>query len=516
MPLNENSTHTKTFLRQRLTANSLMGAVRFAVVVALYLFIYPFLLRSLGPARFGLWALLCIPSQYLVLGDLGISNALIKLVAEFLPGQARDHLKRLTAAATIIFSVFGALSTIAAFFFRDAILVWLRISPELLSEARILLVGTTLVVWISLLATVHTSVLSGLQRMDWVHGIQIGSSVVNALGIFVVIKLHYGLIAILLCNAAAAVVIWMSAIYLGRSTVRIRWTMFPRTDWSSVRALFSFGALLYIAALSSLLMEPAVKVLLTRYGNLELVSHFELASRIPLQARMLFGYVTSPLLPAASLLMTDLDAIRRLFARAMKLLWFSAVPAFLVLAAFSMPLIHIWLGNDVSATAISMSLLAFGWLFNTMTIPAFLFVQAMNRPRYAMTCAVLQGSICVAGAYILIPHVGLYGAVVSEVVGLICAAIYVLLRFLALCPMSIAETLGFKSAQALTIPAVFGICVFGIAHLVPPTSLAGLIALVCLSLALYFALSFWGTDGRSVAAEFVRDFLPIKNELKTP
>jgi O-antigen/teichoic acid export membrane protein len=516
MESNGTSTELKSFVRRRLMANSLMGIVRFGVVTAIYLFIYPFLLRSLGPAKFGLWALLCIPSQYLALGDLGISNALIKLTSECQPGRDLERLVHLTGAATIIFSLLGGALTITVAVSQNEVMRWLRVDSQLVPDARILLVGMTAVIWISLLASVNTALLSGLHRMDWVHAIQIGSSVINAVGIVLAIKLRGGFAALLISNAAAAFVVWLTAFLLARSVIRIRLMTWPRTNWSSVRSLLSFGAFLYIAALSSLLMEPSVKALLTRYGNLELVSYFELASRIPLQARTLFANVTSPLLPAASLLMTDMQAIRRLFARSMKLLWLSAVPVFLVLAGLGTPIMRVWLDKDIPAVATAMALLSVGWLFNVLTIPAYLFVQGLNHPRSAMICALLQGSICTIGSYLLIPHIGLYGAVLSELVGLFLAAIYVLWRFLALCPMSSSETLGEKGSRTVTVPVIFAGCVFVVAQLIPISSFVGLSALTCLFLALYIGLSTCVEGKRSIVMELVREFLPIKSELRAP
>jgi O-antigen/teichoic acid export membrane protein len=516
MESNGTSMELKRFVRRRLLANSLMGIVRFGMVSAIYLFIYPFLLRSLGPAKFGLWALLCIPSQYLALGDLGISNALIKLASECQPGRDLERLVHLTGAATIIFSLLGGALTVTVFVSQNQIMRWLRIDAQLVPDARILLVGMAAVIWISLLASVNTALLSGLHRMDWVHAIQIGSSVINAIGIVLAIKLRGGFAALLISNAAAAFVAWLIAFLLARSVIRIRLMTWPRTNWNSVRSLLSFGSFLYIAALSSLLMEPSVKALLTRYGNLELVSYFELASRIPLQVRTLFANVTSPLLPAASLLMTDMQSIRRLFARSMKLLWLSAVPTFLVLAGLATPIMRVWLGKDIPLAAIAMALLSVGWLFNVLTIPAYLFVQGLNHPRSAMICALLQGSICAIGSYLLIPHLGLYGAVLSELAGLFLAAIYVLWSFFAVCPMSGKETLGHKGSLTFAAPAIFAGCVFVGAQLIPVSSLVGLSALTFLSVALYIGLSTCMKGNRSIVMELVREFLPRKSALRTP
>src|SRR5271169_4762494 len=190
---NSSPKEIRNFVRRRLAANSLMGVIRFSIITAIYLFIYPFLLRSLGPAKFGLWALFCIPSQYLALGDLGISNALVKLASEYLPGQGQEHTAHLTGTATIIFSLLGVMLTATVLGLQNEILRWLRISPELVPEARILLIGMAAVIWMLLLGNVYMAILSGLHRMDWVHAIQIGGSAISGVGSVLAIKMHGGL-----------------------------------------------------------------------------------------------------------------------------------------------------------------------------------------------------------------------------------------------------------------------------------------------------------------------------------
>src|SRR5258708_28442788 len=106
--------------------------------------------------------------------------------------------------------------------------------------------------------------------MEWVHAIKIGGSAINALGIVLAIKLHGALAGLLLSNTVAALSTWLIAFRLAHSATRIRWTIFPRAEWSALRTPLSFRAFLYVARLSSLLMQPAVYALLTRHGNLQL------------------------------------------------------------------------------------------------------------------------------------------------------------------------------------------------------------------------------------------------------
>lgn len=385
------SSQDTAFVRKRLKINSVSGLFRFAITSAVYLFLYPFLLHALGSERFGLWALLGISAQYAVIGDLGISNALIKQIAEASLDTERNTVRDLAGSATAIFAVIGGISTALIFAFDKAILRALHVQSLLLPEADVLLRGMVLVLWMTLLSNVYTSVLSGLHRMDLTNAIQTAGVVLNAIGSVVAVEFGAGLTGLMLSSAATVMASWAAAVFLVRRTIPGEWFLLPSTHWKVVRGLLSFGGYLYVAGLSTLLLGPMMKVLLTRFGWLEWVADFELASRVVTQIRSLFANAMFPLLPAASLLGRELASVHSLFAKATRLLWSSAVPVFLGLSITAGPLITVWLGHSLPNVQFGLMLLSLGWLCNVMTIAPYLLVQGLDKPHLAMTCSLIQG-----------------------------------------------------------------------------------------------------------------------------
>lgn len=488
-----------------------MGGVRFVVTAAVYFAIYPFMLRSLGAEEFGLWALLCVPGQYIALGDFGISNALIKLISEDYPHEDKERLLQLTGAGVIVFSIVGGAITAIAFLCQREILSWLRIHEILLPDARTLLVGMAAVIWLTLLGNVYIALLSGLHRMDLAHTVQMVNAVLNALGIFLALHWHAGLTGLLLSSAAAALVTWVLAVFLAGRIAGLEWTFLPHFRWSSAKSLLNFGVYLYVAALSALLLEPSIKVLLSRYGSLELVSFFEIASRIVSQTRSFFSNIMLPLLPASSLLMTDPARIRELFSRSMRLLWLTAVPVFVVLAVLAGPIIHAWLGNSIPLAEGALSILALGWLLNVLTLPSYFLVQGMNHPRAAMWCSLMQGLICIGGSYLLIPRLGFYGAIASEAAGVLIAAAYIFYELVLLCPLRTEDLFSNSRVRALGLPAVFGTALWLVARSPAAQSLWAWVPITCAICPLYAVLLYRKSANGFTALEVLRGYLPVNN-----
>lgn len=499
------------FVTRRLAANSVMGGIRFAVTAGAYLAIYPFMLRTLGPAEFGLWALLCLPGQYIALGDFGISNALIKLISEDYPCQDRSRLLQLTGAGVIVFTLVGSLITGAAYLWQNQILSWLRIQPLFIRDARMLLVGTAAVIWLTLLGSLYVALLSGLHRMDLSHTVQMSNAVLNAVGILFALRYGAGLAGLLLSSAFAAAVTWASAVLLARRIARLEWIIAPRLNWNAAKSLVNFGVYLYAAALSTLLLEPSIKILLSRYGNLELVSFFEIASRVLIQARSFFNNIMMPLLPASSLLMTDAVRVRVLFSRSMRLLWLTAIPVFITLSVLAAPIMHAWIGKDIPLAEGCVSILALGWLLNVLALPAYFLVQGLNHPRSAMWCALMQGVICVVGSYILIPRLGFYGAVGSEAVGLSIAAAYIFWQLTLLCPLRCRDVFSNSHARAFGLPLIFGIALLGVSYSPIAQFRWGWILAALAIWGLYAVVLYRRATNGFTAVELLRSYLPLKS-----
>ena len=454
------SSEAHQFLRQRVASNSLMGVVRFVVVSCVYLIIYPVLLKSLGPFRFGVWAILCVPSQYAAIGDMGFSTALSKRIAEAPPNQSSERIREVTSAGTAIFVLVGSLLALFVVVCRHSILQWIHVGPDLVPEADFLLLGMVAVIAIILMGNAYTSVLSGLQRMAWMHAIQLAGAVLNAGCIVAALKLSGTLTSLMLCNVISSTFVWLTAMVLAKRAARIRFSLFPRLRWPVMKSLLRFSAYIGIAGVATMLMEPTLKILLARLDRIESVSYFELASRIVTQSRSLFQFAMLPLLPAASFLADDLPRIQRLYTRSIRVLFALAVPLYLGFVFMSGPIVRIWLGPRAGPVPVGVAILSVGWLFNVLTLPDFLMIQGMNRPQYAMICAVLQGILCVAGAWALIPGTGYLGAFASEALGLTVASAYIRARFLRLSATPMAEALSNSPQRLIVLLALFSACLW--------------------------------------------------------
>src|SRR5437870_2424255 len=96
------ATHRSHHSRVVRNVLSNWGAFVFAALVSFFL--SPFLVRSLGDARYGVWVLLVSIVGYLGLLDLGVRGAVTRYVARFHAAREHDSANRVASTALAVFA----------------------------------------------------------------------------------------------------------------------------------------------------------------------------------------------------------------------------------------------------------------------------------------------------------------------------------------------------------------------------------------------------------------------------
>src|SRR5262249_4947867 len=77
----------------------------FAASLAVSFFLAPYLIRSLGDARYGVWCVVESILAYFTLFDLGIAACLVRFVARFHATDERGELNSLLSACLALFTI---------------------------------------------------------------------------------------------------------------------------------------------------------------------------------------------------------------------------------------------------------------------------------------------------------------------------------------------------------------------------------------------------------------------------
>ena len=126
----------------------------------------PYMLHVLGEERFAIWALFFALSGYFATFDLGISQAMMKFVAQFWAEGNERALRGIVTLGTTVYIVLIIPVVTLLALMREPILDAIHTPAGLRAEAGVSLVGMAVVLGATNLVAVLTAVLAGRQRLD--------------------------------------------------------------------------------------------------------------------------------------------------------------------------------------------------------------------------------------------------------------------------------------------------------------------------------------------------------------
>lgn len=388
------------FSSKKLTINAVSAVIQVVFTALLYFFLYKYLLKFIGVEQLGIWSLILSFSSIANLANLGLTSGLVKFVAEYLTEKDVTKLGKLIFTSvfsmTILFGILSLVIFLGGQFFLQYI-----IDEKFLGIALEILPYSLASLCINAIGGVFTSVLEGHQKNYIRNFIYIISGIIM-FGGTVLLTPDYHLkgvaIAQLIQSVFTFVVALIFTVHINPNNKIRYW------KWStgSFKELFSYGYKFQIVSISQLLYEPATKLLLSRYGGLALLGHYEMATKAVNQFRALLTNANQVVVPvvAEKSKVEGSSFLQSFYIKMNRILLLFNLPLSTILL-ITTPLISLlWLGS-----------INYDFMFSMFVLLVANFVNIMCGPAYFSSMG--EGKLSV----LVIVHVGM--AVINIVLGLI-------------------------------------------------------------------------------------------------
>jgi O-antigen/teichoic acid export membrane protein len=412
----------------RIVKNSLFNVIRTCLTVPITLLITPYTIYHLGQEEFGVWALVGVISSYAQLSDFGITESLIKFMAEFKAREETEKLNQLINTAISIYLVLGAAFGILFVAVLPFVVENILRIPPLLAEKALLVFSIAIMLFfVNMLMGVFGSLIIGFQRMEYSNVIALSSTIISAVGTVYFLAGGYGIQGLIYNNAINTAFIITANLLAAKHLfpmLRINPVRYFKCD--ILRVIFSFSWKVQISNITQLMIFQIDRVLLSHYVGLVAVSHYEVANRVASQVR---GFVTSiftPMVPAASTLhaVSDGDRVTGLYRRSFKYMAIAAIPFSILVVALAHPFIRTWLGPDFETSAFTLQLLAFSYMLNLLTGPGGFILSGINKPEVGMRSSIMAGVTNLVLCLLLVTTIGYYGVIIGIATSIITSGLY--------------------------------------------------------------------------------------------
>ena len=329
-----------------LGRNIASNVTGFAVQVAVAFLLTPFILHTLGDARYGVWVLVMGLTGYYGLLDVGFRSGLTQYLARYLATGDFDKLNRTVSTGFVALVGCGAIISIASVLLGHFAHAIFNLPTEVEREVVwcIWIVGGSVAIQFAFFP--FSAVFTATQRFDIANIIGVLTRLAGAAATYICLKAGYGLVGLSLVTAGSNLVDyglrWRIA-YRILPQLRVS----PRlTNWSSCWELASFGLWNFAIAGGSRLISYTHSIIIGIFMPVAAIASYALASSLRNYFEQVFIPIGHVFFPAA----TQLDAagnvagLRRMYMGGSRFLYTLAIVLGVIAIFLADDFFRLWVG----------------------------------------------------------------------------------------------------------------------------------------------------------------------------
>lgn len=415
----------RTLLLHGFYLNYLNSFVSLGVIVLLT----PVLLRELGRADYGFWAIFTSLIAYCSLLDIGTNTAVMKYVSEYRARNDDERLNQLVSTILLLMLVVVALIVLFSLLFASSIMSLFAAEGQGTSRSTALLI-TAFGIASMLLCGVFGSVLFGLQRVDVVKGIAVVQAIVNGGLAFLFVRRGSGLpgvaLAFLLSTLMQAVLL---VFFLARGDHRIM----IRFRFASLSTLWEIGPYslrTFVLGISSRLLYYSDYVVIGALLGAAAIAPYEVAYKLCFLSTYVFSIISGTMFPKCAELhaIGEMARLRIIYLRITKISLMIVAAAGVFLMLYGESLVQVWVGEGNFAGMGVITVLVVMNVFHAIGTPAAMILQSSGRNQRLMYAEILNAALNLLLSIMLVKWMGLVGAALGTLVAHLSSSFWIVLR----------------------------------------------------------------------------------------
>lgn len=427
---------SKRLPTNRLLTNSLFNLLPFVNQLLVGVLLVPLLVRHLGDATYGTWALISSVLAYSTLLTLALNSGVNRWVPMLLAKNDIAGINRVVSTVLVVFSCSAAILCLLVAVLVFGFPSWFNIPADLTSASRIAvaLVGVGFVALVQL--SVFAGVLSGVERYDLLASTELARGFIQIAGVLGVLFLDGGLVPLAFVYGLAHVVMaGLGAVLAFRALPRLA----PARSLASMslfREMLTYSANTFLFTIQDVIQRQAGLVLIGLFITTSAVTEYAMPMLLVTLLSALVAQLTNVTKPAASRLDAagESERIRDLFLGSSKLTLMIALPIGAVFVLYGDRILMLWLQEAyIEGQAAILTVLACGTVFWSWVRPGFYVVVGLGKHRLFGQVALAKtfGAIAIAFTGLMWFEWGSWAVAMAFVLPDILVAVFVLLPYCA-------------------------------------------------------------------------------------
>ena len=379
-------------------------------------FLSPFIVHRLGNEAYGIWVLAISSIGYLGLLDLGMRSSVLRFVSKgHTKGDHQGTSEALSAALWVRLQISGVIllaSAVLAYVFP----LFFKVPARLAIDARwaVMIIGLNLAITMSM--GVFGGVISALNRYDLQTRVTLLQLIIRVTGVVFVLRHGYGIVAIALCELAAALLGNVMLVNMARRLYPQLQLLWRRPDREILRALWSYSVYAFMTSVAIQLVYQTDNLVVGTFVSASAVTFYAIGNALCRYTDQFTGAMTMSFVPAASTYEAagDVSKLRSLYQIGTRAIMALSLPIIATLLVRGRTFIGLWMGPQYTQrSGTVLIILAMALIFSQANNAAFAIAFGTERHKVTARWAVIEGVSNLVLSVTLVHFIGINGVAVG-------------------------------------------------------------------------------------------------------
>ncbi|WP_158790527.1 polysaccharide biosynthesis C-terminal domain-containing protein [Granulicella sp. L60] len=389
-----------------------MNWIAMAVGMVVPFFLMPYVVRTLGPAAYGVWILAVSTVAYLNLLDLGLRSAIVRFVskaaAQGHSAEARDAI----AAALWFRLLIACVSAVASIALALAFPHLFKIPATLQRSAQITVLMCALGVAVTLVSGVFGAVLAAINRFDVLSSITVMQTLARATGVILILRSGGGLISLACWELA---VVSLSGVVTCGTALKI----FPdsrirlgRPNVATLKSMWSYSSAMFLIMIAGQIIFSTDNLVIGSFLSVGLVSFYSFGGSLTVYSSQVVTALSTTFIPLASGMEASgrTEDLKKLLLRGTQATLGLVLPIGITLLFRGKTFIGLWVGkqySEISGTVLQILLISLFFTIANNTAGNITF--ATGKHKAVAKVAMIEAALNLGLSIFLVKTVGIYG-----------------------------------------------------------------------------------------------------------
>lgn len=478
----------------RVVLNTAGNYGRFALNVAIWLILTPYIIDKLGKEAFGLWSLIFSVVGFLGLMDMGFGTGVVKFTAQSKGAGDTDGRNRIVSTIGAVLVCLALISLVLVALLAGWFNAIFHIPPEQAGTSLTLLwIISARSLFLALPLGLFRSLLFGEQRLDLINLAAGGSLVLYGLACMLALSAGMGLVAVAWISLASMLLEHALYIVLAFKKVPGLKLGISLVEGNRLKEAASFGLAASLINVASIILLRTDPVIIKLYLPLSAVALYAIALKISENTVVLTKQFVNVLAPLAAELggSGDKEKLRFLLVNCVK---FAMAPAMMLTVGsvlLGKQALVFWVGSDFAGAYPVLVILMIAVTISIPQMTAANVLVMTGGHKFAAKAAMVSVAINLAASLALVVPLGMIGVALATLLATLVVDLGVVLRRALRDHQVSLAVFARRVGSAVLVPALAQLALtWAVLRWAPPQGLFQTV-LVAVPGAILYLLVFW-------------------------